>query len=353
MSDQQTAAVATTKPNGLSVKAQMIDRIASQAMSVFEGAASFEQELAVAQSIRDLRAALTPEIMAPVMALMNTDLGFVTDRDPKKSKQGQSVQTYDVETVRDVLIEAKLRGFHAVGNEFNIIASRFYAARNGLKRRCETYPGVTDLKIVVGLPRINGDQATVAIYGEWRKDGVEDKMTAPGGKPLEVLVRVNNFMGPDAIVGKAERKLYKRILDRLSGKVTPDGEVGDTELQSAKNVTPPPPPPPAPGTAATPPPTTDEKAEADAGLAPEQSPQSAPEPSGNVGSRLGDYMQAAGIDWETFSAYGRKQGWKAPWDNVDGFESLGVAAMEATEGFWTVRERIAKQIAKARAEGRV
>lgn len=346
MSDQ-TAAVATTKPNGIAAKAQHIDRIASQAMSVFEGASSFEQELAVAQSIRDLRAALTPDIMAPVMALMNTDLGFVTDRDPKKAKQGQSVQTYDVETVRDVLIEAKLRGFHAVGNEFNIIASRFYAARNGLKRRCETYPGVTDLKIVVGLPKMNGDTATVGIYAEWRKDGVEDKLMAPGGKPLEVAVKVNAYMGPDAVVGKAERKIYKRILDRLSGKVTPDGEVGDAELQNAKNITPPPPPPTAPAAPTT---SAEEKAEADAGLAPQQT---ASDQGGNVGERLGDYMTDAGIDWETFQAYGRKQGWKAPWDNVDGFAALGVAAMEAAEGFWTVRERIKNQITKAKAEGRV
>jgi hypothetical protein len=132
---------------------------------------------------------------------------------------------------------------------------------------------------------------------------------------------------------------------------------GDTNIDEAfPDQGPPPPTPPGqppPTTQPSPAPNLDEKVEADAGLAPEQSPQSAPEPSGNVGSRLGDYMQAAGIDWETFQSYGRKQGWKAPWDNVDGFESLGVAAMEATEGFWTIRERIAKQIGKARAEGRV
>jgi hypothetical protein len=138
------------------------------------------------------------------------------------------------------------------------------------------------------------------------------------------------------------RRVYKSLRDGV-GKREDFFKLGGDDT--------PPPPPPQP--AASTPPASDEKAEADAGLAPEQPPQSAPEPSGNVGSRLGDFMQQAGIDWETFSAYGRKQGWKAPWDNVDGFESLGVAAMEATEGFWTVRERIKNQIAKARAEGRV
>jgi hypothetical protein len=97
----------------------------------------------------------------------------------------------------------------------------------------------------------------------------------------------------------------------------------------------------------------DEKAEADAGLAPTQQQTATATATENLGISLGDFLSGNGIDWETFQAYGRKQGWKAPWDNVDGFESLGVAAMEATEGFWTIRERIAKQIGKARAEGRV
>jgi hypothetical protein len=91
-----------------------------------------------------------------------------------------------------------------------------------------------------------------------------------------------------------------------------------------------------------------EQAEADAGLAPAQ-----PGGGENLGISLGDFLAGSGIDWETFQSYGRKQGWKAPWDNVDGFAALGVAAMEATEGFWTIRERIAKQIGKAKAEGRV
>jgi hypothetical protein len=97
----------------------------------------------------------------------------------------------------------------------------------------------------------------------------------------------------------------------------------------------------------------EDKAEADAGLAPSQQQTATATATENLGISLGDFLAGHGIDWETFQAYGRKQGWKAPWDNVDGFESLGVAAMEATEGFWTVRERIKNQILKAKAEGRV
>jgi hypothetical protein len=133
---------------------------------------------------------------------------------------------------------------------------------------------------------------------------------------------------------------------------------GDTNIDEAFPDQGPPPPtppgqPPPPPTAAAPAPSPDEKAEADAGLAPTQQQTATATATENLGISLGDFLSRNGIDWETFQAYGRKQGWKAPWDNVDGFEALGVAAMEATEGFWTVRERIAKQIGKARAEGRV
>jgi hypothetical protein len=213
--------------------AKRVDEIASGAMELFKTAGGFESELAVAQAISDLRATLTPELMQPVMALMNTDLGFRTDRDSKlapRDKDGNPMQPYSVDIVRECFIESKLRGFHSVGNEWNIIAGRFYACRNGLKRKCEQWSGVTDLKANWGLPRSAGDKgAIVPVKATWRKDGVADFIET------EIPVRVNFGMGADAILGKAERKIYKRIHDRLSGISTPEGEAGeDIELQPGK-----------------------------------------------------------------------------------------------------------------------
>ncbi len=122
-----------TEPNNKLTAAKRIDQIAGGAMELFKHAGSFEAELAVAQAVADLRAVLTPEAMQPIMALMNTDLGFRTDRDPKvtpRDKEGNPMTPYSVDVVRECFIEAKLRGFHAVGNEWNIIASRFHVARH-------------------------------------------------------------------------------------------------------------------------------------------------------------------------------------------------------------------------------
>lgn len=213
--------------------AKRVDEIASGAMELFKEAGSFSAELQVAQAMLDLRVSLTDDMMAPVMGLMNTDLGFRTDRDPKltpKDRDGNPMTPYPVEVVRECFIESKLRGFHTVGNEWNIISGRFYACKNGLKRKCEQWKGVTDLKVDFGVPKMASEKgAIVPVKSTWKKDGVSDSIAA------EIPVRVNFGMASDAIIGKAERKIYKRILDRMSGIITPDGEAND-ELDPSEHM---------------------------------------------------------------------------------------------------------------------
>lgn len=219
---------APPKRGDLTAIARRIDEVSGAAVELFKHAGSFEREIALAQAMGDLRAMLNPDIMAPVMELMNTDLGFRTDRDPKvtpRDRDGNTVRPYVVEVVRDVVIEAKLRGFHIAGNEFNIISGRFYAAKNGFRRKLtdgKTFPGLANFKDHYEVPRTVGDKgAIVKCRAEWSLNGSKDSLEC------EVPVKVNSFMGADAILGKAERKLLKRVVDRLSGVNTPEGEVGD------------------------------------------------------------------------------------------------------------------------------
>lgn len=225
------SAVTTTKADKVAV-ARRIDEIAGGAMELFGQAGSFEQELAVAQAITDLRQILTPEVMQPVMALMNTDLGFVTDRDPKRAKSGSSVTPYSVDIVRECFIEARLRGFHTIGNEFNIISGRFYGTQNGFVRKVKNFPGVTEVKEVFDVPRTQQGGALIKCRATWKRDGKPDQLER------EFAVKVNEFMGADAIVGKARRKLFKAIHDQLSGQVTPDGDANDEAIEVGGKVEP-------------------------------------------------------------------------------------------------------------------
>jgi hypothetical protein len=217
-----------TRRAALATTANEIDRIAQGAMAVFEQAGNFAQELQVAQAIVDMRQILTPEIMAPIVALMNTDLGFRTDRDPKTASQPMT--PYSMEVVKEVFIESKLRGFHSVGNEFNIIAGRFYGAQAGFKRKVrETTKGTFESSIDVPVMAPDGKSAKIKCRATWKVDG-KGSVESIGVKPedpCEFLVRVNAFMGADAINGKAERKLLKRVYERITGRSVPDADVDD------------------------------------------------------------------------------------------------------------------------------
>src|ERR1035437_2247928 len=140
--------------NELIVAAGKIDEISKRASSAFLGAEAFEKALVVAQSIGELRGALTDEVMRPIMELMNTSLGFMTDQDPKRpSASNPQPKPYSIEIVRDCFIEGRLRGFYPVNNEMNIIAGRFYGALAGFERIVRNHPRVTNFKDSYEVPR--------------------------------------------------------------------------------------------------------------------------------------------------------------------------------------------------------
>jgi hypothetical protein len=227
--------------NELIQAAGRIDEISKRASSAFLGGESFEKALVVAQSIGELKAALTDEVMRPIMELMNTPLGFMTDQDPKRpSTNNPKPEPYTVEIVRDCFIEGRLRGFFPVGNEMNIIAGRFYGALAGFERIVRNHPKVTDFKDTYEVPRRAGsgdaEGALVKCRAEWKQDRVKQTLER------EFAVRINRGMGTDAIVGKAKRKLFAAVLSRLTGVVTPEGDATDVEHLKSAN-------PPAPGAA--------------------------------------------------------------------------------------------------------
>lgn len=168
--------------------------------------------LKISEGVQRLREILTVEqVEFLFMPLMGTKLGFVTDRDNKPQNE-----RYTAAEVRDVLVEALLRGFLPTGNEFNIIANNFYGAKNGLERQVREWPGFSELKLELGEIVMSGGGALVPAKISGFLDGTEVIVDC-WNEGHRIPVKVNQGMGPDAIHGKAERKLYHRMLKRLAG----------------------------------------------------------------------------------------------------------------------------------------
>lgn len=194
--------------------AETLDKLTESGLACSNMTNNFTKTFTVARCISQLKAALTKEVMTPVMELQGTPLGFRTDRD----KQGG----YNIDTVKEVLIEAAMAGLMPCGNQFNIIGGRMYPTKEGF-----TYllSQIADLSYTInqGVPVNKPGGAIVRTEILWRVD--PSGVATPNKKILEIPVRVNNGMGVDAILGKADRKAKCWLYNHVTGKTLNDGEV--------------------------------------------------------------------------------------------------------------------------------
>ncbi len=184
---------------------------------------------AAMQTLRDM---LTPEVMAPIMALQGSKLGFLTDRDKIRDKRtGQYVpgNGYDVNTVRDVTLWAWGQGARMTDNEVNIFSGQGYLTRGFFVRRLNELYGANGWTARASVPsRIfakDGKCVGANVTGElWWKDAA--------GEHKQTLIRTikgDDWASADSYVGKWERKAYKTILELSTRQVFADGEIGDEE----------------------------------------------------------------------------------------------------------------------------
>lgn len=177
-----------------------------------EALSEIKRTVALAQGIAEIKS-VVKEFVPLLRELQGTSLGFRTDRD----KDGG----YPAEVLTEVATEAILRGFSWTGNEFNIIAGRFYGTREGYTRKVGQYPGLTDLVIIPAVPAMTTSGATVKMTATYRLNDVPKKFEQT------FAIRVNAQMGVDAVIGKARRKCLAAIYGILTGSIQTDLEDED------------------------------------------------------------------------------------------------------------------------------
>jgi len=180
-----------------------LDETRKSLPSLSEYSGSFANSLAVAQGVSDIRALLDDETMRPVMDMMNSRLGFLTDRDPARNKKTNS--KYSVDIVRECLIEATFRGLVPMGNLFNIIAGNCYITKEGFQFLLRKVSRLEELKVNIGLPTGGKGGGTIVTASvSWKLNGKKD---ATGN--VDLSIKSDAYASPDSIRGKAERKIVK------------------------------------------------------------------------------------------------------------------------------------------------
>lgn len=217
--------------NAIVARAADIEQVVSEcSLEIISGLPQFQQAIQMAEGIKRLRSALDDSLMESVfMPLQGSPLGFRTDKDTGGG--------YRIETVREAVIETLIRGFRITGNEMNIIGGRAYFTKEGFERKVYQFPGIGNLDLIPGVPDIRDrdKSAFVAFHAHWTLNGERSSLICDIVKvdgldhDRRIPVRMNAGMTADAILGKAHRKMYARIYQRLSGVIVPDGDL-DGEL---------------------------------------------------------------------------------------------------------------------------
>ena len=184
--------------------------------------ASIVEQVALGRMISEVRELLTPDVMKEIASLQGTAIGFRTDRE----KSGG----YKDEELKEAVLEAVIRGFRCVDNEFNVIVGRFYAALNGLERKVREYPGLRNLNVTCGVPVTNKtkpDVAEVPVIASYELDGeiIQHRWEAD----RSLLVRRTQGLIGAALAGKATRQALLRIWKSLGHQTTGFGDDDSAE----------------------------------------------------------------------------------------------------------------------------
>ena len=234
-----------------------IDNIVDQCLPITQAQGkSISDALILAKGIRELRDLFRSNeaIKATIESMQDTELGFMTDRSPAiieaAKKKGKKLDCYTYNEVAECCINALLRGYRLTDNEFNIIAGKFYPAKNGKYRKIIDTEGLTDFEFSTTPPlfktetRLEYGKPTQVQYAEveafatWRMNGkkmsIGNQGSTKGKDDLILKIRVNEYMGDDGVKGKAISKLFSHVLMRIQGKIY--DEATDIDYNNSKTI---------------------------------------------------------------------------------------------------------------------
>jgi len=166
--------------------------------------------------VATLREILSDEVMKAVfMPLMNTKVGFLTDRTGRDG----SKPPYSIEIVRDALIDGITIGLLPTGNQINIIAERMYPTKEGytyLLNKIEV-KCIFDISYDKGT---NPNYAIIPVKINYEHGGIKNSFTT------DCTVKKNSYSSHDQLRGKAERRAKKVLYEYITGCDFGDADEG-------------------------------------------------------------------------------------------------------------------------------
>jgi len=162
--------------------------------------------------VKTLRELLTDDIMKDVfMPLMNTKIGFATDRNGKPNKQGKIKPLYSIAIVRDAIIDAAAFGLLPTFNQMNIISDKMYPTKEGFTALLKKIKAKYILNFGPDTSPDTAKFAEISIKINYEYRGEKSSFV------MMALVPKNAYSSYDQLKGKAERRGKKMLYEYLTG----------------------------------------------------------------------------------------------------------------------------------------
>lgn len=198
--------------------------------------------VALANATREVTAAVKAQ-WESIKELKNSPLGFLTD------EIGRDKPPYTDAQLQLAVTHGILLGAMPFNGEITVISGRAYLGVSHYRRRIAETASITDFDLQFGaIAYANDKLAMVEARVAWLLDGNPRSLQLVRTESLDrrIPIRVNAGMGVDAILGKAERKILKRVYESSTGRVLVDEDDDRTVEGTASPSQAPPSPPPAP-----------------------------------------------------------------------------------------------------------
>lgn len=208
--------------NALTLSTDLDEMVAAgSAAYIAASSGGIAETISMAIAVAEIEAALSPEIMKPIMSLQGKAIGFKTDK------------TYAVDAVKQAMVEALMIGVPMAGNCMNIIAGRCYVTKEGFTYRIKQLEGagtVNNFRFELYPPEQKEGRVVVRGVGKWDQGGAEQRVERV------FPIKTNGGSTDDNTLGKAERKLRKACYEQMSGIMLADGDVDSEGMKKAKGV---------------------------------------------------------------------------------------------------------------------
>lgn len=182
----------------------------AEGLSLAQNAGAAFQAVTIVKTLREI---LTDEIMKDVfMPLMNTKIGFATDRPVIDKSTGKQIKpAYGIDIVRDAIIDAAAFGLLPTFNQMNIIAEKMYPTKEGF---------TSLLKKLKAKYILNFGQDTSSKESKFAEISVKINYEYNGEKSsflMTAVVPKTMYSSYDQLKGKAERRAKKMLYEYLTG----------------------------------------------------------------------------------------------------------------------------------------